>query len=1449
MATDPRAGRYARLACKPHALVPVSEGVPAPAALSPFQAKLRNYRRTIEKRSAQRLHNSAYSRPSTGERGACRTPRRADVEERARSPSPTPQDIVAIARVGSPRLCQTRPTAQRRHPDNSTPEIGQVPSSSSSAPPPRYSAGTRLAILEWASAVKARFGKEDTVRGCAKWLALSCNTKGGALHNLTDLQAACKDLGMAANDVTVVAASLWEGLSVQSQGKETLPASVLLEVLGESEELEEAPPSAEQRSPSPAHAQVTMEKSSTPRGPTVTASKPVQEDGPQPKTPPRDERREGADARWRARLLHPADRTSVASTPPPLATSPPPGESPALCQDEVASKPSKPSSAKKQSTKDAFALETPVKGGARQATRPKKSPTRPKAKEGEKTADSEAETPVLQQTPLTRRLRKAGTTKLDDMEDTDATPKAGMSAKPPKRRPAIRTYLSPNALMGDGRSPQAAVGRTSRSPSILSVRTPSARRRATQVPEEEESPKGGVDAEVKELFHNLFQVTHDKVVEQETQEKELQGPSPERQSPSSRRRSVFGHRRSRVGREGMLAATPEALRRTNRRAQSATMSPLEPPPLDRGVSKGRKRRGSVDHRYDLLTRVQPADDRGRRRGSLIPGLRARLEKEKQMSRAMSDDLDLRSRESSGMRSPGRSGSKLSPMRATMTEGMAHSSSHHKMQDSEVAARIGSKGSARAELMRRKEKAKQQVQAAKETKQMQARLRRANTAELMTAQLRQDLSAVTIQAVVRGARDRARVQEFLFQGQWCDEENSPGWRFQVLVLPAEFKKERGLARVKFTVLQAPLEYMEFLDRSVLLYLRGKWQPALNTYVGEGLYAEHRILEDVLQLAGSHFTFVFRNNACSCTDHYGYTFSMTAQRTDPARATLQEWHGLHQKVGTAGSLLKGTVKQWRGEASPMTRTTSANMTRITSAKFGQSCTTGARTALRPPDLDPKAVAASQPLGEAAEARSQRAAEEAPQRAVASAEVASAAAMRLPPCSFGSVAHAGTQDAEEDAASVKTVSPHKAEEEDLLFGQSRCADGAIHPTATAADKDASDRRSSFESSEVDPVLPTKPSSQASRDAEQSRALQGQGASSSASLESTAEEARPALSPEQVLWLQERSAAIVNRAALSVAIATAFSAKGPSQPAKPAIASSASHVANQEPLPRRRASEGPIQAAKPVTAHTASQGPILAAAPVAAGNASKVTNQDSKAPESKKAELPGSTPPADEPPPVVSQKVAEASALGPGNPEAAAPCDSMRQSAAQLPAPTAEQTTPAPLKPVVLPITARPQPPPKPPPLPPGPPPLGPPPLPSDAYVTVPMEAVLAAARNAQGATPQRARPRSAEAQPTSVQANALTPLVPLSPTDDVQGQRVSMDTLLQAVRSARQAQETPGSGINVRSASAMSSTGTGDASTSGTSSTQRSKTDWSAPIRTGGSALLSAARTLFRSSISAR
>mmetsp|Transcript_16867 Transcript_16867/g.39197 ORF Transcript_16867/g.39197 Transcript_16867/m.39197 type:complete len:1358 (+) Transcript_16867:31-4104(+) len=1357
MATDPRAGRYARLACKTHALVPVSEGVQAPAApLSPLQAKLRNYRRTIEKRSAQRLHNSAYSRPNTSERAPRKTPRRVDVDEQARSPTPPPQELIALARVGSPRLCQ-RPTAQRRHPDISTPEIdiGQVPSSSSSAPPPRYSAGTRLAIMEWAGAVTARFGTEDRVRSCAKWLALSCNTKGGALHNLTDLQAACRDLGMAANDVSVVAASLWEGLSVLSHGKETLPASILLEILVESDTLAEAQPAEDQRFSLP---QVHMDR--TPRS-TGNAAKDGEEESLQPRTPPRDGKREGADARWRARLLHPADRTPLfASTPPPLATSPPPAESPALNKDEAVGKPSKPSGSKKQSTKEAADLETPVKGGAaRPASRQKRTPSSGKAKEGvDVTPTREVQTAMVRQTPLARRLRKATIGKLEDAEDDDATPKATLSVKPPKRR----TYLTPGSLVSDGRQ---QAGRTSRSPSIApSIRSSPRSRRTVQAEEEEESPKGAVDAEVRELFHNLFQVTHDKVVEQETQEKELQGPTPEAQSPG-RRKSVV-HRRSRVGREGM-SATPEALRRTNRRAQSATVSPLEPPPLDRGVSRGRKRRGSVDHRYDLLTRVQTDD----RRGSLIPGLRARLEKEKQMGRTQSDDLGLRSRDG---RSPRRSASKLSTMRASAVEGVGHATCHHRMEESHVSSRSGSKGSARAELMRRKEKAKQQVQAAKETKHLQ-RVRRATTTDLMPMQLRQDLAALTIQALARGVFARSKVQEFLFQGLWADEENSPGWRFQVVVLPAEFKKERGLSRVKFTVLQAPLEYMEFQDRSVLLYLRGKWQAALNTYVGEGLYAEHRMLEDVLQLAGSHFTFVFRNNTCSCTDHYGYTYVMKAQRTDPARDTPQDWHGFQHKVGNAGSLLKVTVKQWRGEAATMTRTISANVG-------------GGRAMLRQPDFATQVHSASPTLGETAE-RHFPAVEKPSEirKGALSCELAT-------PLRASSDAHDGKIDGEEDALSVATVSPRTAEEEDSLLGKLTLADGAHEAAVILADKDGCDRRSSFESNETDPAaLPKQSESHANPD--------GHCRSSSASFgSSSADVQQRQQSQEQVLWIQERAAGIVSRAALSVAMAAVLSGKAAGQVVAQAAGVQPQEASQESPMDQDGNTEQAMQVGLESSA-TASQ----------AGG---------------------------------SMTVAEASAAsGSGDPEVAVPCDGMQQ-------------PPGPVTAPVLPVTARPQPAataPKPPPLPP----LGPPNPRSNAYITVPMETVLAASSAARNSAAVPQPPPTTEGQ-HPVEAIALAPIVPQSLADGLQGtqgQHVSMDTLLQAVRSARQAQENQsrGEAVQVRSGSAMSSTGTGDTSTSGTLSTQRSKTDWlwagSAPIRTGGSALLSAARTLFRSSISAR
>eukprot|EP00929_Paragymnodinium_shiwhaense_P030417 TRINITY_DN17245_c0_g1_i2.p1 TRINITY_DN17245_c0_g1~~TRINITY_DN17245_c0_g1_i2.p1 ORF type:complete len:1286 (+),score=304.56 TRINITY_DN17245_c0_g1_i2:123-3980(+) len=104
---------------------------------------------------------------------------------------------------------------------------------------------TAWAVQTWVNAVVARFGVVDekggamseeslsscevTARGCAKWLAMQCNTRKGAFQAVGDLEKACRDLGILENESAEVARRIWAALSTHG----SLPVQLLFRCLSE----------------------------------------------------------------------------------------------------------------------------------------------------------------------------------------------------------------------------------------------------------------------------------------------------------------------------------------------------------------------------------------------------------------------------------------------------------------------------------------------------------------------------------------------------------------------------------------------------------------------------------------------------------------------------------------------------------------------------------------------------------------------------------------------------------------------------------------------------------------------------------------------------------------------------------------------------------------------------------------------------------------------------------------------------------------------------------------------------------------------------------------------------------------------------------------------------------------------------------------------------------------
>jgi len=1286
------------------------------------------------------------------------------------------------------------------------------------------------AIRKWVSAAEASFGKEDIVRSCAKWLALSCNTMGGSLHSLSDVEAACRDIGIAAAETHGVAVELWAGLSIVEAEQTKLPASLLLDVLTHPEEPQKASSPVPPETPRAASAPEQQEDAASPR---LVTHAPAEDEGQENLHSLARRLSGGADARWRARCLNPEQRKPIMPHPPPeekVGARPPSRRHIAAKAKAKQRGQGKGEHLRKDSRRD-VTDRTPERADGRDRTQ---------SGDGATALAPPLERTVTPKSPRRHRHQATPESNVpeDDQSATASTVQnegysfTGSRGGLSRRHHLSRSLLSPESIL-TALEPQGSRA-PSRAPSLAAPPGRARSRHTSRVVEvQEESPKAGVDDEVKALFHNLFQVTHDKVVEQETQEKEFMTDAPTTPNSAQRFEVATRGRRTRAGadpssrRGTIFALTPEPLgrRRSARASTVAGASPLTPPTLERGVSRIKKRRGTVDHSYDMLTRAKPSPGR---RNSLIPGLRARLEKEKQMQRARSEEWDFR-REGSFMgrslskSSASRSGSKQSP-RALLSEAMARTPSTPPMgaQDSLAGAK---KESARADLARRMEKAKLQSQAAQETKLLQARLQRERTADLMTTEQRQDLAAISIQKLVRGSLARGTVQEFFFEGVWTDPENAPGWRFQVVVLPSELKKTQGFSKVKFTVLEAPLDMMEFLDESLLLFLRGRWHSDMNCFIGEGLYAEHRFLEDVLQLADSTFTLAFRNIGCTCTDHCGYSFDLKAQPPHRTAMEAKAWDGYQRKVGCAASLLQVSLKQ-RREVQEAPRFRRGLTILSMSSQLGAVLAAAAEPEHNEATV-PDAPLVSAPLGADAH----------PEKDTPGNDVDSAAQI--------SQGIAENNDCEEDVVSVKTLN--------------------LQPVADDTNGDALPQEASPHTDDRD--SPTRsPLGTGSPQTNQGYRQSNLG---------SPQEASPVFAPEAVTAPQEWASLlpVASRVVNSMASAASGSSSGLSSEAvstctdeaarKPEEAGSGTGkpVSDAVPLdqmpvivasttpggsPRGGGQANSDSALDEVTGAESMLPPLHQAIKVDSGHEEAEAAPAAPAAEVELAKLPaaaernkdvqvsGQAPPESPKPDTEHQQQQEEQKEHEEPVEEQirkAPADAAQLSLPRLP-PTGSSATAAP---VTAAAAA----------------------APAEVTGCISMETLLAvSARSSSRHMPATNNtPRNPSDQEQHSDQRQAPAAVPPLAVDSIPGERVSMDVLLQAVRSARQAASSGGSNNEgstaapqVRSASAMASS-LENSSTYGSmsASTQRSKGDWpwmgpAGPLR-HGSALLSAARGFFR------
>jgi hypothetical protein len=221
-------------------VTPVRGLVTAPVREGDVQIKLRAYRRHVSRRTAVQLVHSAYTVEPTLPPLPLRSPTpTSSAVLRRRAQEYISPKLVAVG----PAAAESRSQEGEEHPPEQPPEPTVVPS-------PRFgsdelSTGAVCtapecpgsAIQRWTEAAWKRFGtvaatgSESVVRSCAKWLALSCNTRRGVFERREDIEHACCSLGMEPLEAAAVASELWDSVSSSGNG---LPVATLLTCVGKS---------------------------------------------------------------------------------------------------------------------------------------------------------------------------------------------------------------------------------------------------------------------------------------------------------------------------------------------------------------------------------------------------------------------------------------------------------------------------------------------------------------------------------------------------------------------------------------------------------------------------------------------------------------------------------------------------------------------------------------------------------------------------------------------------------------------------------------------------------------------------------------------------------------------------------------------------------------------------------------------------------------------------------------------------------------------------------------------------------------------------------------------------------------------------------------------------------------------------------------------------------------